>query len=53
MRIILEVIASMRKEVGRDFPIGCRLNVDEQMEGGHTIEDSKEVARILEKAGIE
>ena len=53
MRIILEVIASMRKEVGKDFPIGCRLNVAEQMEGGHTIEDSKEVVRILEKAGIQ
>ena len=53
MRIVLEVIASMRKEVGKDFPIGCRLNVHEQMEGGHTIEDSKEVVRILEKAGIQ
>jgi len=53
MRIILEVIKSMRKEVGKDFPIGCRLNVDEQMEGGHTIEDSKEVVRILEMAGIQ
>jgi 2,4-dienoyl-CoA reductase-like NADH-dependent reductase (Old Yellow Enzyme family)/thioredoxin reductase len=53
MRIILEVIASMRKEVGKDFPIGCRINVAEQMEGGHTIEDSKEVVRILEKAGIQ
>jgi len=53
MRIILEVIESMRKEVGKDFPIGCRLNVAEQMEGGHTIEDSKEVVRILEKAGIQ
>jgi 2,4-dienoyl-CoA reductase-like NADH-dependent reductase (Old Yellow Enzyme family)/thioredoxin reductase len=53
MRIVLEVIASIRKEVGMDFPIGCRLNVAEQMEGGHTIEDSKEVVRILEKAGIQ
>ena len=53
MRIILEVIKSMRKEVGEDFPIGCRLNVAEQMEGGHTIEDSKEVVQILEKAGIQ
>ena len=53
MRIILEVIASMRKAVGEDFPIGCRLNVHEQMEGGHTIDDSKKVARILEKAGIQ
>jgi len=53
MRIILEVIEGMRREVGKDFPIGCRLNVDEQMEGGHTVEDSRKVARILEKAGIQ
>ncbi|MGZ6240918.1 MAG: oxidoreductase, partial [Syntrophales bacterium] len=53
MRIILEVIASVRTAVGKDFPISCRLNVAEQMEGGHTIEDSKEVVRILEKAGIQ
>jgi len=52
MRIILEIIESMRREVGTDFPIGCRLNVAEQMEGGHTLEDSEEVVRILEKAGI-
>jgi len=53
MKIILEVIESMRREVGKDFPICCRLNVEEQMEGGHTIEDSREVVRILEKAGIQ
>jgi len=52
MRIILEIIAAMRKEVGGDFPIGCRLNIEEQMPGGHTVEDSKAVARILEKAGL-
>lgn len=53
MRIILEVIESIRREVGKDVPIGCRLNVAEQMEGGHTIKDSEEVVRILEKAGID
>jgi len=52
MRIILEVIESIRKEVGNDFPIGCRLNVDEQMEGGHTVEDSRQVVRMLENSGI-
>jgi 2,4-dienoyl-CoA reductase-like NADH-dependent reductase (Old Yellow Enzyme family)/thioredoxin reductase len=53
MRIILEIIESIRKEVGNDFPIGCRLNVDEQMEGGHTVEDSRDASRILEQAGIQ
>ncbi len=53
MRIILEVVESIKREVGKDYPIGCRLNVDEQMEGGHTIEDSQKVVRILEKADIQ
>lgn len=52
MRIILEVIESIRREVGKDFLIGCRLNVDEQMEGGHTADDSRHVVRMLENSGI-
>ena len=53
MRFTLEAIESMRKEGGADFPIGIRINLEEQMEGGHTIEDSKEVLKILEKAGVQ
>ena len=53
MRIILEIIESIRKETGEDYPITCRLNVEEQMEGGHTIEDSREVVRALERAGVQ
>ncbi len=53
MRIILEVIKSIKMEAGDDFPIFCRLNVEEKMPGGHTIEDSKEVLRELERNGID
>jgi len=52
MRIILEVIESVKKEAGGDFPIGVRLNIEEQMTGGHTVEESKVVAKALEKAGV-
>jgi len=52
MRIILEVIHSIKVRAGNDFPISVRLNTDEQMAGGHTVEDSKLVARALEKAGV-
>lgn len=53
IRIILEVIENIKQKAGKDFPVTCRLNVHEQMEGGHTIEDSKEVINILEEAGIQ
>jgi 2,4-dienoyl-CoA reductase-like NADH-dependent reductase (Old Yellow Enzyme family)/thioredoxin reductase len=52
MRIIMEIVAAARKAAGQDFPIGVRLNVEEQMPGGHTVEDSKVVARTLENAGV-
>ncbi len=52
LRIILEIVSAVKKAVGDDFPIGVRLNVEEQMPGGHTVEESKTVARMLEAAGI-
>ena len=52
MRMILECIASVRKEAGNDFPVGVRLNIEELMPGGHTVEDSMIVAKVLEKAGV-
>ncbi len=52
IRIILEVIEFIKKEAGVDFPIICRLNVEEQMPGGLTIEDSKDISPLLEKSGV-
>lgn len=52
MRIVLEIVEAVRREAGKDFPVGCRLNIEEQMPGGHTLEESKVVAKALEKAGV-
>lgn len=52
MRIVLEVIQSIKANTGSEFPISVRLNVEEQMEGGHTFEESRVVAQTLEKASI-
>ncbi len=53
MRIVLEIVAAIRREAGHDFPLGVRLNLEEQMPGGHTIEESKIAARALEQAGVD
>jgi len=53
MRIILEVIDAIKQKVGGEYTVTCRLNIDEQMKGGHTVEDSKKVVKILEGAGIQ
>ncbi len=53
MRITVEIIESIMREAGEDYPIICRINVEEQMEGGHSIGDSKDVVRTLEGAGAQ
>ena len=51
MRIILEIIDSVRKGVGSDFTCGIRMSGDEFIKEGLTLGDMKEVARLLEGTG--
>jgi 2,4-dienoyl-CoA reductase (NADPH2) len=51
VRILLEIMEKVKERAGRDFPVSCRLNCDEQMKGGLTIDDCEYISRSLEKAG--
>ncbi|MFC1970133.1 FAD-dependent oxidoreductase [Chloroflexota bacterium] len=52
MKLPLDIIAAVKKRAGNDYPISIRFAADELIEGGHTAEDGKEVARFFEKAGV-
>ena len=53
MRFCLEVIEGVRTAVGPDFTVGVRLNADEMHPfGGLTLEDTKEIAKEIEKTGM-
>ncbi len=52
LRLPLEIIEAIKRTAGEDYAIVCRLNVEEFMEGGHSIEDSKKVATVLEASGV-
>jgi len=52
-RFAVEVLNSVRNRVGPDFPIICRLSGDEYVEGGLRIEETKQIAKILEKEGAD
>jgi 2,4-dienoyl-CoA reductase-like NADH-dependent reductase (Old Yellow Enzyme family) len=52
-RLLLEAVQSMRKAVGAGFPIMVKLNSQDYLEGGYTVEDMLEVASLLEKAGVD
>lgn len=53
MRFLMQVVADVRKKVGRGFPLGVRLSGSEYEPDGVTIDESVEVAKALEKAGID
>ena len=53
MRFGLEIVESMRKQVGKDFPIFYRIGAEEKRPGGITIKQSQAFAVELEKAGVD
>jgi 2,4-dienoyl-CoA reductase-like NADH-dependent reductase (Old Yellow Enzyme family) len=52
-RFLLEAVDAVRREVGRAFPVLVKLNSQEFLEGGYTVEDMLEVASLLEKASVD
>lgn len=53
MRFALEIVRAMRAAVGKDFPIGIKMNSADFQRGGFAEEDSIVVAKALEKEGID
>jgi 2,4-dienoyl-CoA reductase-like NADH-dependent reductase (Old Yellow Enzyme family)/thioredoxin reductase len=50
-RFVLNVIKEIKEKIGSDFPIVCRMNGQEP-EGGNSLFELQEIARKLEKAGV-
>ena len=53
IKIHLEIIEKMRKELGNDYPIFLRIGGSDYCEGGATIEDVVKACIEFEKAGID
>jgi 2,4-dienoyl-CoA reductase-like NADH-dependent reductase (Old Yellow Enzyme family)/thioredoxin reductase len=52
-RFAIEVLCEIRKQLGKDFPITCRLCGDEYLEGGFDLSQSRYTAKMLEENGID
>ncbi len=53
MRLPVEIVKAIRASVGEGFPIIFRLAACHQFEGGGTIEDAKEIVKVLDAAGVD
>ena len=51
LRFPLDVIDAIRTAVGNDYTVGMRVNGDEFVEGGYTLEDMLVMAPMLTKGG--
>jgi len=52
-RVLLEVFRAIRGAVGRDYPVLVKLNSQDFVDGGLTLEDSVQVGLMLEDEGID
>ena len=53
MRFPLEVVQSIKGELGNDYPVIFRLTFDDLVEGGTGLKETKEIAKALEQAGVD
>jgi 2,4-dienoyl-CoA reductase-like NADH-dependent reductase (Old Yellow Enzyme family)/thioredoxin reductase len=52
-RFIIEVLQSVRENVGDDFPISLRISAEECIKGGYLVEDIQEILPDLVSAGAD
>ncbi|HEY4492834.1 MAG TPA: NADH:flavin oxidoreductase [Acidobacteriota bacterium] len=53
MRLMTEVIVQVRREIGRDFPLGVRFDGEECIKNGYTVTDSKQMALRMAQLGVD
>ena len=52
-RLLLEVVRAVRERVGPQYPVSVKLNSSDFVKGGFTLDESVQVVRWLNDAGID
>lgn len=53
MRFPLEIVRGIKNELGSNFPVVFRMSADEFVEGGVHLDEAKQMARMLQDAGVD
>jgi len=51
--LALEIVKNIRENLGPEYPIFFRINVEERIKGGQTLEDAIVIGRILADEGVD
>lgn len=52
-RLLLDTLTAVRNEVGEEFPVLVKINSEDFIEGGLTVDEGLQVCSMLEKAGVD
>lgn len=52
MRFLVEIVRSIKKYCGNNYPISIKLSIDDCEPNGIRVEETVEVAKVLEKEGV-
>ena len=52
-RFVIEVIEKIKKTTGKDFVVCCRINCQDFVEGGLVLEETVQIAKLMEEAGVD
>ena len=52
-RFAIEIVRSIKHALGEDYPVIFRLSFDDYVEGGTGLDETRPIARALEKAGVD
>ncbi len=53
IRFFLEVLSDIKRKCGADFPVGARMNGEDYLENGWSLDDACRLAPLLESAGAD
>lgn len=53
IRFFLELLADIKAKAGADFPVGLRINGEDYIDGGWTLDDALRLAPVLERNGAD
>lgn len=53
MRFPLNIVRGIKRELGNNFPVLFRMSADEFVEGGVHLDEAKQIARLLQDAGVD
>lgn len=52
-RFLIEIIRNVKEAVGKSYPVWCRINGKVYEEGGTSLEEAQEIARMTQSAGAD